>query len=53
LTTSIYNLQYDCLAILIYGSPEIMLFAIDLHIDFINVEGAAETSVLSFQPPSE
>jgi hypothetical protein len=37
---------------LIYRSPQIVLSAIDLHKDFIDVEGIAITTVLSFQSSS-
>jgi hypothetical protein len=39
-------------ALLIDSTPEIMLLPIDLHEDFINIEGIAVTMVLSLQPPS-
>ena len=37
-------------ALLIDSPPQIMLLAIDLHEDFIDVEGIAEASVLTLQP---
>jgi hypothetical protein len=40
------------LSILVYGSPQIMLLAIDLHEDFIDVECVAKASVLSLKPSS-
>ena len=36
---------------LIYGSPQLMLLAIDLHKDFINVEGVTIASVFSLETP--
>jgi hypothetical protein len=36
-------------ALLVYGSPKIMLLAIDLHEDFIDVEGIAIASVFALQ----
>jgi len=36
-------------AILVYGSPKIMLLAVYLHEDFIDVEGITVASVLSLQ----
>ena len=41
----------DNLAVLIYSSPQIMLLAVDLYEDFIDVEGVAVASVLSLQSP--
>ena len=41
----------DYLAVLIHGSPEILLLAIDLDEDFVNVEGIAVALVPTLQPP--
>lgn len=37
-------------AVLIDGTPQIMLFAIDSDEDLVNVKGVTIASVLSFQP---
>jgi hypothetical protein len=36
-------------ALLVYGSPQVLLFAADLHEDFIDKEGVTIAAVLSFQ----
>jgi hypothetical protein len=36
-------------AVLINGSPQVKLLAVDLHEDFIDIEGIAITSVISLQ----
>ncbi|MFT6958023.1 MAG: hypothetical protein ACJAYC_003039 [Halieaceae bacterium] len=47
LEKNIYNF-----AILVNRSPQVMLLAIDLHKDFVDVERVAEAAVLSFQSAS-
>ena len=37
------------LAILIHSSPQVVLFAIDLHEDFVDVEGISVASMLTLQ----
>ena len=37
-------------ALLVNSPPQIVLLAVDLHKDFIDVEGVAVASVLAFQP---
>ena len=36
--------------ILIDGSPQVMLLTVDLHENFVNIEGITIASVLSLQP---
>ena len=40
------------LAILVYGSPQVMLFSVDLDEDLIDEERITEAPVLSFQSSS-
>ena len=44
------NIYY--FAVLIYCSPKVMLLAFYIYEDFIDVEGIAVASVLTFQSPS-
>jgi hypothetical protein len=37
---------------LIHSPPKVVLLAVDLHEDFIDVEGITVASVFSFQPSS-
>ena len=41
----------DYFAILVNCTPEVVLFAVDLDEDFINVKGVAVTLMLSLQAP--
>jgi hypothetical protein len=45
------KIHIDHIAILIYGSPKVMLLAVYFDEDFVDVEGVPITSVLSFQTP--
>jgi hypothetical protein len=45
------KVHIDHLAILIHGSPQIMLLALNLHEDFVNVEGIAVAQVESVVEP--
>jgi len=44
------NKYIDHLTVLIDGSPQLMLLAIDLHEDLVNEEGVTIASVLAFKP---
>ena len=44
-----FILHINHITILVNSPPQIMLFAVDFHEDFINEEGITEASVLPFQ----
>jgi len=46
------KIHINDLAILVNSSPPVMLLAVDLHKDFIDVEGVSVASVLSFESSS-
>jgi hypothetical protein len=46
------QIHINHLAILVYGSPQVMLLAVDRDEDFIGVKRVAIALMLSFQPTS-
>ena len=46
------EIDINYITILIHSPPKVVLLAVDLHGDFIDVEGITVASVFSFQPSS-
>ena len=50
--SSCLKIHINHFTILIHSSPKVMLFAIDLHEDFIDEKGIAVSTMISLQPSS-